>query len=51
VKRRQKQRDKEAKKAEKEASLPARPKKEKKDDGLEELNPNVGVSCIEWSLL
>ena len=39
-KRRQKQREKDEKKKEKEASLPARPKKEKKDD-VEELNPNV----------
>lgn len=40
LKRRQKQREKDEKKKEKEASLPARPKKEKKDD-VEELNPNV----------
>ena len=40
LKRRQKQREKDEKKKEKEASLPARPKKEKKDD-IEELNPNV----------
>ncbi|KAH9874081.1 Protein kinase [Plenodomus lingam] len=39
LKRRQKQREKDEKKKEKEASLPARPKKEKKDD-VEELNPN-----------
>ncbi|KAF5848434.1 hypothetical protein GGP41_005871 [Bipolaris sorokiniana] len=39
LKRRQKQREKDEKKKEKEASLPARPKKEKKDD-IEELNPN-----------
>lgn len=40
LKRRQKQREKDEKKKEKEASLPARPKKEKKDD-IEDLNPNV----------
>ena len=40
LKRRQKQREKDEKKKEKEAALPARPKKEKKDD-VEELNPNV----------
>ncbi|KAI8938601.1 Protein kinase, variant 2 [Plenodomus lindquistii] len=39
LKRRQKQRERDSKKQEKEASLPARPKKEKKDD-VEELNPN-----------
>ncbi|KAJ4375802.1 lysyl-tRNA synthetase [Neocucurbitaria cava] len=39
LKRRQKQREKDEKKKEKEATLPARPKKEKKDD-VEELNPN-----------
>jgi lysyl-tRNA synthetase class 2 len=40
LKRRQKQREKDDKKKEREAALPARPKKEKKDD-VEELNPNV----------
>jgi len=40
VKRRQKQREKDAKKAEKEAALPARPAKEKKE-GEKELTPNV----------
>jgi lysyl-tRNA synthetase class 2 len=40
LKRRQKQREKDEKKKEKEASLPARPKNEKKTD-VEELNPNV----------
>lgn len=40
LKRRQKQREKDEKKKEKEASLPARPKQEKKADA-EELNPNV----------
>jgi lysyl-tRNA synthetase class 2 len=44
LKRRQKQREKDEKKKEKEASLPARPKKEKKDD-VEELNPNVRLPC------
>ena len=39
LKRRTKQREKDEKKKEKEAALPARPKKEKKDDA-EELNPN-----------
>ncbi|CAO2652253.1 Nn.00g005360.m01.CDS01 [Neocucurbitaria sp. VM-36] len=39
LKRRQKQREKDEKKKEKEAALPARPKKEKKDE-VEELNPN-----------
>jgi lysyl-tRNA synthetase class 2 len=42
LKRRTKQRERDEKKKEKEAALPARPKKEKKDEGAEELNPNVG---------
>jgi lysyl-tRNA synthetase class 2 len=46
LKRRTKQRERDEKKKEKEAALPARPKKEKKDDGAEELNPNVGSSCL-----
>ena len=41
LKRRTKQRERDEKKKEKEAALPARPKKEKKEDGAEELNPNV----------
>jgi lysyl-tRNA synthetase class 2 len=40
LKRRQKQREKDEKKKEKEAALPARPKKEGKEN-VEELNPNV----------
>ncbi|KAF1939876.1 lysyl-tRNA synthetase [Clathrospora elynae] len=40
LKRRQKQREKDEKKKEKEAALPARPKKEKKEDDVSELNPN-----------
>jgi lysyl-tRNA synthetase class 2 len=50
LKRRQKQREKDEKKKEKEASLPARPKKEKKDD-VEELNPNVRIpfDLSNWS--
>jgi hypothetical protein len=43
VKRRQKQREKDAKRAEREAALPARPAKEKKE-GEKELTPNVSTS-------
>lgn len=49
LKRRQKQREKDEKKKEKEAAMPARPKKEKKDDA-EELNPNVCDSApAKWT--
>jgi lysyl-tRNA synthetase class 2 len=41
LKRRTKQRDRDQQKKEKQADMPARPKKEGKKEDVEELNPNV----------